>query len=313
MGDVVYAYSCSGKVVALDEDSGAPRWIRDISALTPRGEIHGQPAVHEKLLIVPVDSRAAGGAVYALDRESGEVRWRSTTPLAEHDGGFTTDILVSGANVITISARGELVALRASDGRIAWSADLGDAPAERRLSATLAHGVLYVTAASELRLLRPDTGKLLRRRSLGAEPATSVVAGRNHIYVGLKDKTLRVLDRDGDDVSTIALPDVAVSLHSPAKDLVAVLTAGDELLGVSHRAMLWRHGKGKEWSSPRFVSTGGNVVAGASSGEIVVLDGKRGEIVRRLQVKGMPRGIALSGSALIVGTLAGNIYRVADE
>ncbi|HEX6161368.1 MAG TPA: PQQ-binding-like beta-propeller repeat protein [Thermoanaerobaculia bacterium] len=303
-GDVVYVFSCSGKVFAADARTGEQEWMRDLALETPGAEMHGQPAIHGTTLFVPVDARG-GGALYALDRRTGAILWE-----VEKEGGFTTDILLAGNAAITITGRGELMALHRKTGRVLWSLKV-DAPAgERRLSAGLAGNRVYVTAGSDLLMVDAARGKVLRRIPLGAEPSSSVAAGGGHVMVGLRNRTLRILTTGGRDTATVVLPDAAVAITRSGEGAV-LLTSGDEVVAISKKDVLWRFGKGEKWSSPRFAFFRDQLLAGTESGRVVVVDPVTGKVVREFQVKGMARGIAASGEMVIVGTLAGEVFGVA--
>src|SRR5207249_8060686 len=79
VGDVLYISSCAGRVVALDRGDGTPRWTADVRVGGHETSIHGDPLIAESLLVVGTDGTSADttiGAVWALERATGQVRWR---------------------------------------------------------------------------------------------------------------------------------------------------------------------------------------------------------------------------------------------
>jgi len=68
-GNLIYAASHDGKVLAIDPDNGKPRWKADLDI-----EISAGPGVGEGVLAVAT----IDGFVIVLDAGSGEEQWRSS-------------------------------------------------------------------------------------------------------------------------------------------------------------------------------------------------------------------------------------------
>lgn len=309
-GDITYAFSCSGRVFAAGSGRGDVQWAIDLDTLTPGAEIHGQPAIVGDQLFVPVDS-ARGGAVYAISRSNGTVLWRETTPLAR-ERGFSTDVLASGTSIVTISAGHELVAFEQATGKRKWLVPLldGSTRAERRHSAAVADGRVYCTAGSDLLIVAAADGRILHRIPLGAAASSSVAVHRDRIYVGLADKTLRTFDRDGRQLSRAVLPDAALTPAVISGNVAVVLTSGDEVVGVSRTATIWRLPAEGEWTSPRLLVAGGAVVAGNGGGDVVMIRARDGAVLDRLRVPDVVRGIAAGANGFVIGTLSGDVYAI---
>lgn len=103
---VLYAASRSGRVRALDADSGRTRWQADTEA-----ELAAGPAAGEGLVVVGTSS----GVVIALAADDGKQRWR-----AQVSGEVLASPLVVAGRVIVRTVDGRLRALDAADGRETW-------------------------------------------------------------------------------------------------------------------------------------------------------------------------------------------------
>jgi outer membrane protein assembly factor BamB len=103
---VLYAASRSGKVRALDADTGRTRWQVDTKA-----DLSAGPAVGDGLVVVGTTS----GMVIALELADGKQRWRATV-----SGEVLAAPLVAGDRVVVRSVDGRMRALNAADGTEAW-------------------------------------------------------------------------------------------------------------------------------------------------------------------------------------------------
>lgn len=81
------ASSTSARAVALDADTGAPVWSRDISVGTASfgGSAVSTPALTKDHVLLGVNRRGAP-FVIALDRATGEERWRTTVDTQKNSG-----------------------------------------------------------------------------------------------------------------------------------------------------------------------------------------------------------------------------------
>ncbi len=105
-GNLIYAASQDGKVVAMDPDSGKQRWKTDLKI-----DLSAGPGVNEG--VVAVASR--DGYIIVLDANSGTEQWRVSV------GGETlANPLVKGNSVVVQTIDNRLVALDRFDGRLRW-------------------------------------------------------------------------------------------------------------------------------------------------------------------------------------------------
>lgn len=127
----VFTTAFDRRVVALDARSGAPRWERRLDAGPAGANLPGRSLLaYQDLILVP------GWNLYALDRASGQIRWRYSPP-AEYPA--TASIALSGDRVFSPGAR-HLHAVDARTGTAVWTAALG----ERPFDPIVGGGVVYV-------------------------------------------------------------------------------------------------------------------------------------------------------------------------
>jgi len=130
-GDRVYAFSGDGQLVCLDVREGRERWRRyyflDLGGRRPSFGFCDYPLVDgEKLICVVGGLRPS---MLALDKNSGELIWRSATPDAKSNDGFygewaATVVTVGGGirQYVSMMRHGAF-SFRALDGKILWSYD----------------------------------------------------------------------------------------------------------------------------------------------------------------------------------------------
>lgn len=111
LGDSVFSGSRSGLFIHANVRTGETLWInRDCE-----GEALSTPAVDRDRVVFTAND----GAVYALDRNSGALRWKRKL------GSEPSSPVIAGDKVL-VSAGGTLYLLRLSDGEPLWSYDVSD-------------------------------------------------------------------------------------------------------------------------------------------------------------------------------------------
>lgn len=122
-GDVVVAQTVDSKLVALDAQSGARRWIYETTQppLTLRGT--------SKPLITSAGTVVAGfsnGTLVSVNAADGVYRWeeRVAVPEGRYDIDRVIDVdgdlLLDGSRILAASYQGNLMAFDAVTGRIVW-------------------------------------------------------------------------------------------------------------------------------------------------------------------------------------------------
>ncbi len=119
--DRVYTFGVRGHVHCFDARNGEVIWSHDLlaedSATIPEWGLSASPVIYNDLVIL--HPGAAGGCYLALDRKTGEERWRS----GDDPPGYCTPILIQHNNyeqLICWSPR-HIMGLNPADGEIQWS------------------------------------------------------------------------------------------------------------------------------------------------------------------------------------------------
>lgn len=105
-GNLIYAASQDGKVVAIDPDNGKPRWKADLEL-----EISAGPGVGEGVLAVATKD----GFVITLDAASGVEQWRVNA-----GGEILATPLIKDDSVVVQTIDNRLIALARFDGSQRW-------------------------------------------------------------------------------------------------------------------------------------------------------------------------------------------------
>ena len=168
-GEMVYAVFSSGGIAALDLEGEIVWTNHDVDFFSQHG-LGASPILYDDLLIMPFDGSSDGendklgfkipwdGAVLlALDKKSGDVRWRGSRGLSRL-AHVTPNVLQQDGRVQLVSAAGD--AIQGHDpetGSLLWtvySQGEGVAP-----SVVLGDGLVYTCSGFEaptIRVVRPD-------------------------------------------------------------------------------------------------------------------------------------------------------------
>lgn len=140
VGDTVLAGNESGKLVALDARSGRPSWTGQAGS-----PVTTPPAIAFGKVYVACE----GGSVVGLSLTTGRQLWRTETAAPTN----TTPIITDGGYVMVASGAGMVYALRPSDGRVLWGANMG-----KQLAPSMAIGngkMVVATLAGDICALVP--------------------------------------------------------------------------------------------------------------------------------------------------------------
>ena len=152
-GPIVFAGTGENSVYALDADTGALVWRREITH-----------AVHDQLVLAGnnvIIGDGIGGGVYALDATTGRQRWRVSSGAVR--GLAAADGVVYAGFAIRSHTAGGVTALSADRGQVMWTVEFG-----RKLDTTgglaVSRGVVYVTTShGEIYAFRAADGRRLWR------------------------------------------------------------------------------------------------------------------------------------------------------
>jgi outer membrane protein assembly factor BamB len=122
--DRVYTLGATGRVNALDADTGAVIWSRnakdDTGAPLPGWGFTGSPLVVNDLVIVPASGRLA-----AYETATGKPRWTQKT----HGGGYSSPHLatIDGVEQLVMLSGGGATGVSIADGAVLWEHAWADA------------------------------------------------------------------------------------------------------------------------------------------------------------------------------------------
>lgn len=173
-----------GRVVAVDRTDGSVRWHTSVEST-----VWGAPAVSDGVVFAAqraTQNPEAEAALYALDSETGEVRWRQ--PLGTNPLFDPVDAPVVGDGLVYLSTgTGPLVAYDTESGEPVWRLD---PPSGVQGSPALADGTLYVgDLDGTFHALDANTGESHWTASVGKFYGGPVV-GRDGVYAASFEGTL---------------------------------------------------------------------------------------------------------------------------
>jgi len=167
-----------GQIVAYDLAQGSQLWIAD-------GATELQPAAGDDLLFITTSD-----GVVALQQSDGAERWR----LPMSGRAITVPLVWDNGWLIVATESGQILALRATDGRTVWTRDIG-APLHARPA--LAGDRVYLPVANgHVVALNVVDGAVLWERRLGDMP-NEILAFDDRLYVGSDDKYFYCIDTKG--------------------------------------------------------------------------------------------------------------------
>ena len=310
VGDAVYVGSCSGIYYALDTESGEVLWTYDTSDDGPPGQFHGDPVVTEELIVTGSDNRGEGH-LYALERETGAVRWKQGFP-----GGVGTQVYAHDDAVFASTASGEVVAADLATGEIRWRHRAVEEAIGGRIGVdpVLAGDRFFVGWRTGIvEAWDPATGDRLWRRPLEAPLGTSLAeTPGGEIVVGTGDGRLLRFSPDGEILGSRTLGERLYGDLLVAGDRLLAMgwdpAAGHFLASVSPdlEDLLWTHQGAEKWSTLRPLVREEQVLVGRD-GALTVVGLRDGSVHGLCPVEGTPRGLASRGDVLYVGTVEGRL------
>jgi outer membrane protein assembly factor BamB len=150
-GDALYALGSDGDLACLEAANGKVRWRKSL-----RAEFGGKPgewAYAESPLVdgdtVLCTPGGAQATVLALDKRTGETRWRRATPEADEAGYASATVIELGGTrqYVQLLQKG-LVGLDAKTGRLLWRFDRATSRYNANIPSPLADGdIIYCASA----------------------------------------------------------------------------------------------------------------------------------------------------------------------
>jgi len=307
-GGVVYVGSCSGTYFALDAESGEPRWSVDMSPPGGTTTFHSNPVLVGDLIITSTDGES-DGTIYALEKNSGVVRWAR----ALEEGQVVSDLRQSHGQLYALTRAGTLVALDLQDGSTRWIVRAARDLHESRGSVLVEDDVVYLGGLDEhVYAIRPQDGSIVWTRDLGAHVSTSLALRGGSLYAGTGDDRLHRLDAStGASLATFTLPEdpggkllatessIVVLGHEPSSFVAAL---DPELQGI-----VWTAPE-RPWNTIRPVVWRERLILGDTEGSLVGLDVRTGAVVWEDVLRGRLRGLGHTPETLYVGSTAGRLF-----
>ena len=280
-GDHVFVASCSGSVFGLERADGDFVWTYDARQDGGRPEFHGTSIVTADTIVIATDDRRAEGIghVYALDRLTGEPRWKR-----RFDVGVMTDLTVVENVLYFATLTEQVVALKLSSGEPVWTFAAGSAGERFFVTSTPVvtdTHVIFGGIDGTIHALDRETGKKVWSRSLGERVSASLVDFDGKIFAGTADNRLRLLSSEnGKSVASRDLPGLPFGRPIRAGGGLVVLTTGGVILSLSSDldAVRWETRVDTEWASFRPILLGTEILAGADDGRVYAISVKDGKI-----------------------------------
>lgn len=179
----VYFGNTAGTFFCVSRDKGETIWTFELPNNTRRKGIRSSPAADGSSVVFGADD----GAVYALDMESGTLRWR-------FDAGapVLAPVAMSDGRVFVGTLAGQFHALDASTGHRAWSATPGS---PIYAAASIGNNAVIVgTASGDLTAWDPTDGRVKWTRNLDAVISAAGAIAGDILYIGTLKKRLHAIN-----------------------------------------------------------------------------------------------------------------------
>ena len=310
-GRSVYVANCRGRIEALDAESGQVRWTYDARQDGGRPEFHGRALLTEELLLIASDDRRAEGTghVYALERATGEIRWKYGA-----GRGAMTNVVRHGPRAYVVTVDEELVCLDLANGRVVWKFATGSANDEYFMTSSPAvagERVFFGAVNGNVYALDARTGARLWTREIGARISTAVTAVGEKLYCGAADERVYCLDQAGGDVlGELAVEAVPVGEPTPAGEALLIVPSRDRVICLDRalQEVLWTGTANSNWRTHRPSVWGATLLAGNNDGEVVAFRLADGSREWSYNFTDQVTSLNRSGEVLLVGTQKGPVY-----
>jgi outer membrane protein assembly factor BamB len=183
-GDRIYVPLRSEQIVALERETGATVWTRDVESLWP-------PVVLDGVIFV-----AASDELHALDAATGTARWRVPIPASV----IAPMTALNGLVVVTVEP-GIAIGMRVVGGEVAWKHELG-APTRFPAAVDRRGTLFFALETNRVRAVAASDGRVQWERDLSGDVGEPSVAD-DRVLVGTTHNTLYALSADDGDVAWI--------------------------------------------------------------------------------------------------------------
>jgi outer membrane protein assembly factor BamB len=247
--------------------------------------------------------------VYAFDRETGALRWKTAA-----GPGAATDISTLAPLVYAVTLADEILALDVESGERVWSYATGEPNENFRMNsspAVLGERVFFGGLDGVLYAFDAHSGGLLWKTKLGDRVSAGIVANVGGVYAGTSDGRLhRVVPETGAAAARIE------TAPAPNGRLVVTEECVLALLGDASLAcytppldrVRWTRSHSKPWTTSRPYAWRGLALAGDEAGDVFAFRLLDGEVAWSETVGGMIRGLGTSSGGYYAGTLKGMVH-----
>lgn len=154
-GNEVLAGLSDGFLVALSLEEGQLKWEKRLHFGAKFTDVNAHPVLESGIIYLP----SYDGALYALQRQGGQVLWR-------FDAGGSRDAILDQTRIFLPSSDGAIYCVQKSNAKLLWKFDLdGGVPTNAVITE---HYVIAGSSYQYLYVLDKDTGKPLYRFNVGS-------------------------------------------------------------------------------------------------------------------------------------------------
>lgn len=288
---------------AFERGTGRVLWKYDTRQDGEPAQFHGDPLLTEDLVVTGSDSTAAG-YVYAFERKTGTLRWKTAV------GGLESDLLRAGGTAFGTTSEGSLVALELATGKVIWRVESRKEPSRRvRAPALSGDRIFFPGLDGKVYAVQAATGEVLWQRDLGSPITTALLLAEGHLFAGaLNHRLYRLNPRTGEITAEHDAGDFPHSVLTFANGSLVALVGEKGILGLDLGLNIrWTRTASVPWSTLRPLVLGDTVLVGNDARELLALRLADGTPAWSRRIGGVPRGLSRDGSMLFVGTLEGAV------
>ena len=279
---IVYTSNRHGRVFALDLETGAVRWERDL-----KGELELESVFHgycaSPVVLADRILLAYGGTALAISRDGGELLWRTED---YGDGAYTNATVFEreGRTLMAVMLAQELLVLDAADGAIvhqlAWplAGNAVHCAQPLVIDDRMLISTAYNKGAAMLRMGTEIEPEVLWSSRRLRNKVTGLYLHDGHVY-GFDESMLKCVDLDGNELwrvrglgmGALSIVGGRLLVLSSRGELVVAEAAPEEFRELSRKKVL---DGGSYWTQPVLVD--GRIFVRNSLGDMACLD-HRGE------------------------------------
>ncbi len=279
-GGTVFVATRDGALVAVEAETGGPRWRFETGERQLGSPVAGGGLVH---VTTEVSDPATGSSVahlFSVDARTGDEQWR-----ADLGAPLTGPVAVAAG--LVLAPVGDVVALDARTGEERWRTSVGS-------------GTEVLAADTDMVVARTATGLVALDPVTGAERWSVAGTGSTPVTPVMSAGTLVVGDGDGavvgrdpdDGAERWRIPGVALVQSPVAAGPVVVLATTDGVVTLDGASgeRRWQVGlEGAGDDGGVRVATDGAEVAATAAGRLTLFDAVTGEVLGQADLAGEAR------------------------